>query len=75
MGEAAPQAAEGMSAEEIGNALEALRFDWGGFYMIGYDDVRGWWAALHGRIRGLITAGGPGELRAAMAEDFGPVKA
>lgn len=75
MGDAMSQAAAGMSAEEISSALEALRFDWGGFYMIGYDDVRGWWAARHGWIHGLINAGGPDELRSAMAEDFGPVRA
>lgn len=57
-------------------ALAALRWDWGEFYLIGYDDEHGWWAARRDRIGALLTEEGPGELRAAMADDYGmkPVK-
>jgi hypothetical protein len=48
----------------------ALRWDWGEFYLIGYDDEHGWWAARRDRI-GALTEEGPGELRAAMADDYG----
>ena len=72
MGEAAPQAAAVGST--VQRALEALRLDWDGVYMIGRDDERGWWAARHGRIGSVMTASEPDELRAAMAEDFGPVR-
>lgn len=59
------------SAEE---ALEALRFDWGGFYAVGFDEERGWWASRPRVIGHLVTAIGPDELRAAMAQDFGPLR-
>ena len=72
MGEAAPQAAAVGSA--VQRALEALRLDWDGVYMIGRDDERGWWATRHGRIGSVMTASEPDELRAAMSEDFGPVR-
>lgn len=69
MGEAAHQSAEAGSVED--DALEALRLDWGEFYLIGYDGERGWYAARRGLIGVLLTGEGPGELRAAMAEDYG----
>lgn len=55
--------------------LEALRFDWGGFYVTGFDHTLGWFASRRGVVGHIITAQGPDELRAAMAEDFGPVRA
>jgi hypothetical protein len=67
MDEAAPQAAEAGAAED--HALEALRLEWGEFYLIGYDDERGWYAARRGLIGVLLTGEGPGELRAAMADE------
>jgi len=72
MDEAAPQTAAVRTADD--DALEALRLDWGGFYMIGHDEERGWWAARHGRPGVLITAAGPDELRAAMTADYGPAR-
>lgn len=69
MGEAAPQAAT--TTEEV---LEALRFDWGGFYTVGFDEALGWWASRPGVIGHLVTAGEPDELRAAMAGDLGPLR-
>ena len=56
-------------------ALEALRFNWGGFYVIGFDRALGWFASRCGVPGHIITAQGPDGLNAAMAEDFGPVKA
>jgi hypothetical protein len=70
MGEAASQAAAVRTAEY--DALEALRLDWGAYFRIGYDDERGWWAARYAKVGGLLTAQGPDELRAAMAEDYAP---
>lgn len=52
------------------DALDALRYDWGGAYLTGRDDVRGWWAARRDRIGGLLTAADPDELRATIADDF-----
>jgi hypothetical protein len=68
--EAAPQAAEGTVA--VGQALEALRLKWGGFYAVGYDPERGWWARRRDRRGGLITAGEPGEMDAVVTDDYGP---
>jgi hypothetical protein len=66
-GTAAPQAAENDAATI--RALEALRLDWGGAYLTGHDDERGWWAARRDRIGSLMTAGTPDELRQALADD------
>lgn len=59
------------TVEEV---LEALRFDWSGFYLIGFDDECGWWATRRGQIGDYFTAHGPDELRAALADDFGPLR-
>ncbi len=69
MDEAAPRTAGAGSAED--GALEALRLEWGEFYLIGHDDEHGWWAARRGLIGALITEAGPDELRAAMTDDYG----
>ena len=68
MDEAAPQAAEGRTAD--GDALEALRWDWGEAYLIGHDDERGWWAARRDRIGSLLTGADPEGLRAAIRADY-----
>jgi hypothetical protein len=76
MGEAAPQAAhmeaEGLdvaSLTSVSRALEALRLQWGGLYLLGWDEERGWWAARHGRTGHLLTAPGPSELGKAITRD------
>ena len=71
MGEGAPQAAAVRTAED--DALEALRLDWGAYYLIGYDDEHGWWAVRRGKVGNLLKAHGPAELRSAMAGDYRPV--
>jgi DNA-binding CsgD family transcriptional regulator len=65
-----PQAA----ATATGQALEALQLDWAEHYLIGYNPEIGWWAARRHVTGHIITADGPDELRAAMADDYGPVK-
>lgn len=62
--------ATGKAREEV---LEALRFDYGGYYLIGFSEELGWYASRH--IGHVITAGEPDELRAAMKDDFGAVPA
>jgi hypothetical protein len=61
MSEAAPQAAGGMTAAEIAQALDvlwALRED---EYLIGCDD-RGWWASRRSVTGHIMLADGPVEL-------------
>jgi hypothetical protein len=67
MGEAAPQAASGQAGEQ---ELAALQWNWGEAYLIGYDDVHGWWASRRDQIGGLLTEAGPDELRAAIIADY-----
>lgn len=63
MGEAAPQAAEGMSAEDTDKALRVLRLLWGDEYLFGYDGKHGcWWAIKAGNLGSLLTAPNPKEL-------------
>ena len=66
---AAPQAA-GISGEDTGKALEALRLLWDDSYTFGYDPDRGFWAIRDGRIGSLLTADSPEEL-ARLLEDAG----
>jgi hypothetical protein len=68
MGETAPQAARGKTPDE--RALEALRWNWGEAYLIGWDVVRDWWANRRDGLGGDITAAGPDELRAAILADY-----
>lgn len=70
MSEAAPQAAEGLSAEDA-RLLEVLRLLWDGIYTIGYDAEKGWWAIRDGVAGHLITATDAEELGKALAEEFG----
>jgi hypothetical protein len=72
MDEAAPQAAEGMSREEILKALELLLMFWGDVYDIGHDDERGWWASRRGVIGHILIAADPAELGRMLGDDFGP---
>ena len=66
-GPAAPQSATGKTADE--QALEVLRLEWGHWYRIGHDTVRGWRAQRRDGLGGDITAGTPGELRTAVNDD------
>lgn len=68
MDQAAPQAAGGKSAGE--QALEVLRQEWGWFYRIGWDAVRGYWAQRRDNLGGDITADDPDTLRQVVAEDY-----
>jgi hypothetical protein len=44
MGEAAPQAAGGLDADEVGQGIGWLELMWGdGVYLFGYDAELGWW--------------------------------
>jgi hypothetical protein len=55
--EAAPHAAEGMSAEQIEQALNVLRAAWGGEYMFGFDQEHDcWWVIRSGNLGSLLTA-------------------
>jgi hypothetical protein len=58
----------------VKQALEALRLEWGNFYLVGHDDEHGWFASRHGRVGGLLEGTGPDELRAAIAADYGPAR-
>jgi hypothetical protein len=68
MGETAPQAARGKTPDE--RALEALRWNWGEAYRIGWDVARDWWANRRDGLGGDITAADPDELRAAILADY-----
>lgn len=52
------------------DALDALRYNWGGAYMIGHDDERGWWAARRDRIGGMLTGHDPERLLEQIAADY-----
>jgi hypothetical protein len=60
MDEAAPRAVEGMSAEEIQQALDTLQLLWGDEYMFGYDAEndaeRPWWVIKNGNLGTLVKA-------------------
>jgi hypothetical protein len=68
--DAAPQAAEGMTATDIEQSLTALRMVWGDEYLLGHDPEKGFWATPHGTPR-LFTAYGPRELGEILTEDAG----
>ena len=70
MSEAAPQAAEGMSAEDA-KLLGVLQMLWEDVYSVGYDQEHGWWASRDGVIGRILTAGSAEELGRALAEDRG----
>ena len=72
MGEAAaPQAAGGMSAEDIAKVLDVLWLLWEDDYLIGFDDERGWWASRRGVVGHIMTADSPEELGQMIGDDFG----
>ena len=52
------------------DALAELEIRWGDAYMIGHDELRGWWAARRDRIGVFFTALGPDELQEAMAAGY-----
>ena len=62
MDEAAPQAADSMSSEDVDKALDVLRLLWGDEYLFGFDPDRGWWVIKEGRLESLLTADSPEEL-------------
>lgn len=72
MREAAPQAANGMSADETCQALDALPLLWGHEYKFGFDPEHGWWAIKNGNIGSIITADSPEELNQALADSERP---
>jgi hypothetical protein len=72
MDEAAPQAAGGMSAEDIAKVLDVLRLLWDDEYLIGHDDTHGWWASRRGALGRIMTANSPEELGQMIGDDFGP---
>jgi hypothetical protein len=51
-------------------ALETLRWHWGVAYTIDHDDEHGWRASRRDGIGGLLTAGGPDELRQVISDDY-----
>jgi hypothetical protein len=67
MDEAAPQAATGKTTDR--QALEVLRQEWGQWYWIGHDALRGWWAQRRDELGGDITAETPDELLTAINQD------
>jgi hypothetical protein len=71
MGDAAPQAAEGMSAEEIEKALNVLRLVYRDEYMFGHDPEHGWWVIRKGDLSSLLTADSPGELGKMLEDEYG----
>jgi hypothetical protein len=71
MSEAAPQAAERLSAEEIEQALRALDMVWGDEYLLGYAPEKGFWAAPRGLIGKLFIAGSPGALGEMLTDEAG----
>ncbi|MGH3250795.1 MAG: hypothetical protein ACRDOI_31955 [Trebonia sp.] len=69
MNEAAPQAAEGMSAGAE-RALAALQYDWGDAYRIGWDDEGGYWACRRDGLGEALTAPDRGALRRMIRADY-----
>jgi hypothetical protein len=69
MEQAAPQAAGGMTAAEIAQALDVLRALWDDEYLIGCDE-RGWWAERRGAAGHVMIAGGPVELGQRIGVDY-----
>lgn len=51
-------------------ALEALRFNWGDAYELGFDPGRGWWAKRRDGMGGYLLADGPEGLGSAIREDY-----
>jgi hypothetical protein len=71
MGDAEPQAAEGMCAEDIEKALDVLRLLWGDEYMFGFDPEHGWWVIKNGHLISLLTADSPERLGKVLADEAG----
>lgn len=71
MNEAAPQAAEGMSAADIEHALAMLDVVWGDEYTFGDDPDKGFWATRPGQIGPLFMAADPGELGEMLTDAVG----
>jgi hypothetical protein len=71
MDEAAPQAAVGMSAADIEQALALLDMVWGDEFKFGHDTAKGFWATRHGTIGTLATAESPEDLGKMLADQAG----
>ena len=71
MSEAAPQAASGMSAADIYDAMRMLEMLWGdGRRMFGFDPERGWWCTE--QIGSITFAASPTELGEKLNGNPGP---
>jgi hypothetical protein len=70
MDEAAPQAADGLSAEDA-NLLDVLQMLWDGVYSVGYDAEKGWWASRDGVAGHILIAADAEGLGSALGDDFG----
>jgi hypothetical protein len=77
MDDEAAEAAEGMSAQAIRQALEVLRLKWGERFVFRYDpdrvpvgraEVFGWWVVERGRIGSFLSADSPDELDAMLTD-------
>jgi hypothetical protein len=75
MDEAAPQAAGGMTADEISKALGALQLLYGHPYKFGYDAEPGWWVIKDGNVGWILTAASPTELARKVEDAEGAGKA
>jgi hypothetical protein len=72
-GTAQDEAVGGMTDEQVDEALEELRAEWGRYYLISHVASLGWLAIRRDPGKRVITAQSRGELRGAMAADHGPV--
>jgi hypothetical protein len=74
MGEAAPQAAGGMSAADISETQGLLQALYGDEYKFGYDPQQPhpWWSMKGGNIGSLHTADSPQELGREIDDPEGP---
>lgn len=70
MNGAASQPAPDMASTAAHHALEALRWDWGDAYEIGFDDDRSWHARRRDGLGGWLTATCPDELYEVIAADY-----
>ena len=70
MGDAAPQAAGGITEAGIWEALKALDLVYGDEYAFGHDPAVGFWVRRLGAIGFLFTSEDPRELGVFLADDI-----
>jgi hypothetical protein len=70
MNEAEPQPAVKMASTAAGYELEALRFDWGDAYEIGFDDEHGWHAKRRDGLGAILPAADSDGLYGVIAADY-----